>query len=266
MQAEYNHNKMQAGHQSEPQIIHIPETNSTNHLIRSMADAEHLPSGSIVLADFQTAGRGLSGNSWESEAGKNLTFSVLYYPVDVPAGRPFVVSEMVALSVKNTLDKYLTDVSVKWPNDVYYRDGKIAGILIENILFQGKISQSIIGIGLNVNQTVFRSDAPNPISMAQISGKEYNRMAIMDDFRQAFAVQSKRLNEGHLDAIHLDYINTLYHKNGYHRYHDAQGAFEATIHDIEPTGHLALERTDGTISRYAFKEINYLIKLNPTFV
>jgi BirA family biotin operon repressor/biotin-[acetyl-CoA-carboxylase] ligase len=259
MQADFNQqNKVQVDNQSEPPLILMKETNSTNHLIRSMADAKHLPSGSIVLADFQTAGRGLSGNSWESEAGKNLTFSVLYYPVDVPASRPFVVSEMVALSVKNTLDKYLTDVSVKWPNDVYYRDSKIAGILIENILFQGKITQSIIGIGLNVNQTVFRSDAPNPISMAQISGKEYNRMAIMDDFRLDFTTQSERLNKGYLDAIHNDYINALYRKNGFYRYHDVYGAFEATLHDIEPTGHLLLKRTDGIVSRYAFKEVSYL--------
>jgi len=253
----YCSSKSQAIHKLEPRFFWFSETDSTNQLIRMMADAKHLTSGSIVVADFQTAGRGLSGNSWESEAGKNLTFSVLFYPVDVPANRAFVISEMASLSVKNVLDKYLPDVSVKWPNDVYYGDKKITGILIENILFQGKITQSIIGIGINVNQTIFFSDAPNPISMAQITGVSYDRISIMNDFKQAFSVQSERLNSGHLNAIHNDYLNAMYRKNGTHKYCDANGFFDATLHHIEPTGHLVLNRTDGTISRYAFKEVSY---------
>ena len=243
--------------QLEPRFIHLSETVSTNNFLRMVADREQLASGSVVLADFQTAGRGMGGNVWESDAAANLTFSVLFYPLDVPANRPFVISEMASLCVKYTLDKYLDNVMVKWPNDVYCDDKKIAGILIENVLFQGEISQSVIGIGLNINQTVFRSNAPNPVSMAQITGKTFDRMAVMDDFRQTFAVQSERINKGSFDAVHQDYLDSIYRKKGYYPYHDADGAFEAAVWDVEPSGHLLLKRTDGRISRYAFKEVTF---------
>ena len=92
----------------EPRLIHLPETDSTNQFLQMLTKTEELPSGSIVLTDFQTAGRGQVGNSWESEAGKNLMFSILFHPVDVPANMPFVISEMVSLSVKYT---HLTNIS-----------------------------------------------------------------------------------------------------------------------------------------------------------
>ncbi len=240
-----------------PRIIILAETESTNLFLRAMSEAEELASGSIVLANFQTAGRGLSGNSWESEAGKNLTFSILLYPKNVPSNRPFVIAEIASLSIKQTLDKYIPDVSVKWPNDIYCRDKKIAGILIENILFLGKIIQSIIGIGININQTTFLSDAPNPVSMAQVTGKQYDLQSILNDFRQSFAAHSERLNSRHFKAIHQDYISVLYRKAGLHTYRDATGLFEAQLLDIEPTGQLVLKRTDGIISRHAFKEVTF---------
>jgi BirA family biotin operon repressor/biotin-[acetyl-CoA-carboxylase] ligase len=225
--------------------------------MRTVSDTEKLASGSIVSVDFQTAGRGLSGNSWESEAGKNLIFSVLLYPKDVPANRPFVISEMASLSIKQTLDKHLPNVAVKWPNDIYCYEKKIAGMLIENILFQGKISQSIIGIGINITQTTFISDAPNPASMAQITGTFFDRMTILNEFCQSFTEQSERLNNTHFDAIHSDYLKAIYRKDGFHKYQDNDGIFEACVRDIEPTGHLVLERANGIVSRYAYKEVSY---------
>ena len=242
-----------------PRIIHLPETDSTNNALKSISENEYLPSGSIVYADFQTAGRGQRGNFWESEAGNNLTFSILFRPKDVPANMPFVISEIASLSVKYTLDKYVSEISVKWPNDLYHKDGKITGILIENSILQGKISQSIIGIGVNVNQTKFHSDAPNPVSMAQIAGRQFDLMAIMEDFRKIFMEQSERLNNKQFDLIHKDYHNSIYRKSGYHKYCDTSGVFEAAIHDIESTGHIVLKRKDGVYSRYAFKEVSYLI-------
>ncbi|MDL2304552.1 biotin--[acetyl-CoA-carboxylase] ligase [Bacteroides sp. OttesenSCG-928-D19] len=242
----------------KPRLIHLTETDSTNQFMQMIAGTEELVSGSIVLADFQTAGRGQVGNYWESEAGKNLTFSIFLCPTDVPANRSFVISEMASLSVKYTLDKYIPDVSVKWPNDIYYQDRKIAGILIENTILQNKITQSVIGIGLNVNQTHFCSNAPNPISIAQITEQVCDRMPILEDFRSLFAEQTERLDSSCFDVMHNDYLYAIYRKDGYHRYCDANGIFEAVMRDIEPTGHLILERRDGTCSRYAFKEVTYM--------
>jgi len=236
-------------------FFHLKETESTNLFMRKLSEGENLASGSVVLADLQTAGRGLYGNSWESEGGKNLTFSVMLHPVDVSANQLFVISEMVALSIKQTLEKYFSDITVKWPNDIYYGEKKIAGILIENVLFDGKIVQSIVGIGINVNQTAFLSDAPNPVSMALITGEYYDRMDLLGDFREIFAKQCERLNSLHFASIHNEYLNAIYRKDGFHKYQDAHGVFEACIDDIEPSGHLILKRTDGVISRYNFKEV-----------
>ena len=242
----------------KPRLIHLYETDSTSKALKTISENAYLPSGSIVYADFQTAGRGQRGNAWESEAGKNLTFSILYHPLNIPANMPFVISEMISLSVKYTLDKIITDITVKWPNDIYYKDKKIAGILIENTIQQKKVAQSIIGIGININQTEFRSDAPNPTSIALITGCTFDIMDIMEEFRQEFTTQSKRLDDKCFDPIHTDYLNSVYRKGGLHKYRDSTGIFEAYILDIESTGHLILKQMNGTYSRYAFKEVSYM--------
>jgi BirA family biotin operon repressor/biotin-[acetyl-CoA-carboxylase] ligase len=215
-----------------------------------------MPSGSVVASDFQTAGRGQPGTAWESEAGRNLTFSLLYLPAGLPANRPFAISEMISLSVKRTLDRYIPGVSVKWPNDIYCGDSKIAGILIENIIMQGQITKSVIGIGLNVNQTVFCGGAPNPVSMRMITGRLYDTGEILGRFMQEFARQSARLDGLCYEAIHSDYLDLIYRKEGFHKYADANGEFLAEINAIEPAGHLVLRRTDGSLSRYGFKEVH----------
>ena len=242
-----------------PRLIHLMETDSTSKSLKTISEKEELPSGSIVIADFQTAGRGQRDNTWESEAGKNLTFSILFRPMDLPANMPFVISKMVSLSVKYMLDKYISGITVKWPNDIYYEDKKIVGTLIENTILQGKISQSIIGIGININQTEFRSNAPNPVSMSQIIDKSLDLMTIMEEFREIFMKQSERINKKQFDSIHNEYLSSLYRKEGYHQYRDADGIFEAAIHDIEPTGYIVLKRANNAYSRYAFKEVSFVI-------
>jgi BirA family biotin operon repressor/biotin-[acetyl-CoA-carboxylase] ligase len=162
---------------------------------------------------------------------------------------------MASLSVKYTLDKYIPDVSVKWPNDIYCKDEKIAGILIENIIRQDKIVRSVIGIGININQTKFCSYVPNAVSIARITGEPCDRMAVLNDFRRICAAQSVRVDHLCFDSIHRDYLRTVYRREGFHTYADPNGIFEARIENIEPSGHLILERTDGSRSRYTFKEV-----------
>jgi len=238
----------------------ISDCDSTNSLMKVFREkaATDIQSGFVLYTGYQRKGRGHGGSSWESEEWKNLIFSVYYEPADVPAQRAFVISEMVSLSVKATLDGYIPDVTVKWPNDIYYRDKKIAGILIENTVMEGRISESIIGIGININQMVFMSDAPNPVSLSQITGLTYETMDILHTFFRKFEVESARLRSNHFDEIHRDYLRSVYRKAGYHPYQDGNGIFEATIKDIEASGYLALERRDGVVSRYGFKEVSYL--------
>lgn len=244
-----------------PRIIRLRETESTNrYLHERLADNEVPSDGTIVVSDFQSGGRGQPGNSWESEAGQNLTFSLLYEPCAMPANRSFRISEIAALSVKHTLDRYTAGIAVKWPNDVYWHDRKICGMLIENLLEGSAVGRSIIGIGLNLNQTVFRSDAPNPVSLTQITGQRYDPLEILGLWYGHFCDLRDRLEagpDGEAD-VHQAYVHALYRRDGFHPYADADGTFEAAIEAIEPGGYMLLRRSDGRISRYAFKEVRFL--------
>jgi len=113
-------------------IVRLEETESTNSYLKGLLKTEHLEEGSVVVADFQTAGRGQMGNSWYSGKGDNLLFSLLIYPIEIPANEQFIISRTISLAIKNTLDQFTDDIRIKWPNDIYWKDRKIAGILIEN--------------------------------------------------------------------------------------------------------------------------------------
>jgi BirA family biotin operon repressor/biotin-[acetyl-CoA-carboxylase] ligase len=241
-----------------PRVMYLDETASTNREMQALADAGALADESVLMAGFQTAGRGQTGNVWESEAGKNLTCSILFYPARLPAGQSFAIAEIAALSVKRALDRLIPGVTVKWPNDVYWSDLKICGILIENVLMENRITRSVIGIGLNLNQTVFRSDAPNPVSLAQITGCLYDPAEILAQLRAVSHRFFRQLATEGPENIHREYTGALYRREGFYAYEDAGGRFEARIRDIEPSGHLILERKDGGQSRYAFKEVRYV--------
>ena len=242
-----------------PQILWLKETDSTNNHLRRLLDKEQLPEGSLVVTDFQTAGKGQVGNSWESEAGENLMFSILLYPDFIPANRQFLISQIASLSVKETLDAYTDFIQVKWPNDIYWKDRKICGMLIENDLSGQLLYCSIIGIGLNLNQSLFRSNAPNPISLTQITGKKYDREEVLNRFLRIFFQYYCLLLQEKEEEVRTAYMQALYHGEGYHRYRDGQGQFEARIQVIEPTGHLILQLRDGEQRRYAFKEVTTLV-------
>ena len=182
-----------------PRILRVAETASTNSLLRELVIKESLAEGSVVVADFQTAGRGQIGNTWESEAGKNLMFSLVLYPTCIPANRQFLISQIAALSVKEALDLYADHITVKWPNDIYWKDKKICGMLIENDLSGHNLYCSIIGIGINLNQTVFRGDAPNPVSLFQIIGKERD---VSIPVRVLLSQTGKRSFQRRLDLVH----------------------------------------------------------------
>ena len=161
-------------------IIRLEETESTNSYLKQLLREKHLEEGSIVVADYQTGGRGQRGNSWISAKGKNLLFSLLIYPKNVFAKDQFIISRIASLAIKNTLDRFTHDICIKWPNDMYWKDKKIAGILIENDLKGNKIENTIIGIGLNLNQEIFPSELPNPVSLKQITGVTYNKESILN--------------------------------------------------------------------------------------
>ena len=162
-------------------LIALDETDSTNRYISQLCNElqESVAELTTVTAEFQTAGKGQRGNTWEAERGKNLLFSFVLYPTFLEARRQFILSQIVSLSIKEELDRWSDEITIKWPNDIYWRDKKICGILIENDLSGHFIGRSISGIGININQNEFHSDAPNPVSLKQITGQEHDRYEIL---------------------------------------------------------------------------------------
>ena len=231
-------------------IIHIDETDSTNRWLKENGEGTM-----VVVADYQTAGRGCGTNSWESERGKNLTFSMLIHPEALPANLQFRITEIISVALCEMLQPYIYNkVEIKWPNDIYVDNQKICGILIENRLQGQVIRDCIIGIGLNVNQTEFRSDAPNPVSLCQLSGHELDRAQLLKAFLQQFNEVWQR------ETVGADYRGRLYRREGWHAYEDAQGRFEAQMKGVSEDGHLMLVDKAGQERIYAFKEVTFLIK------
>lgn len=249
--------------------INLPVVDSTNTFIREMlaeegtgnvVSAQSLPGFTLVVADDQTRGRGQQGNSWETEKGKNLTFSLLCHPDFICATRQFLLSQCMAVAVQKALSAYIDGVEIKWPNDIYVGDKKISGTLIECDLHGKSIANCIIGVGININQTEFRSDAPNPTSLKQLTGEEHDREAILAAIMVNFQRCYEMLREGREEDVRQAYMSNLYRRTGIHRYRDVRGEFAAEIADIEPTGHLNLRFSDGNVVRYEFKEVSFIIK------
>ena len=232
----------------EWEIVHIDETDSTNQWMKHhLSDTDF-----CVVADYQTAGRGCGSNTWESERGQNLLFSVLLHPLSVPASKQFHISMAVSVAISEALEQYIGDVSIKWPNDIYWRNGKICGILIEQTLKGTAIRECIVGVGLNVNQRAFHSSAPNPVSLWQISGQPTDRMLLLSDILQ-------RLQRLMAEDVRQRYLQRLYRRRGFHPYTDARGAFMAEIASVEDDGHLLLRDDSGRERRYAFKEVQFVM-------
>jgi len=238
-------------------IIPIETVTSTNDYIKELAHKEILEEGTVVVTVNQTKGKGQRGNVWESEAGKNITCSILLYPSFLPIQRYFLLSEAVSLGVKETLDAYTNGITVKWPNDIYHLENKIAGILIESELTGNKYNLSVAGIGLNINQEHFLN-APNPVSLKQITGREWDTEAILKELILNILYRYKRLKEGDTENLIRMYYNALYRKTGFHRYEDSEGIFYACIDRVSDDGLLHLVTEKNEERSYAFKNVRFL--------
>jgi BirA family biotin operon repressor/biotin-[acetyl-CoA-carboxylase] ligase len=238
--------------------IYVPETASTNTYLKALNRRQPLREGTVVYTSNQLSGRGQFGASWESEPGKNLTFSIILFPTKIPVSRQFVISQLTALAVRDVLSEETDFITVKWPNDVYCRDGKIAGILIENEIEGCGMTVSVAGIGLNVNQRVFLGGAPNPVSLCRITGRDYDPEVLMRRIVERLLFLYEEVVENRQDAVVSRYKAALYRKEGYHSFVDKNGAFIARIKDIEPAGAIVLQTEKGELRRYFFKEVAFV--------
>ena len=250
--------------------MYIKRTYSTSTLLREQY-SDALPHFYTIRTDYQTAGRGPAGNSWESEAGKNLLFSTLLRYEGIHAAQQWRLSMLVAVALWDTLANYLPKecLAIKWPNDIYFGDKKLVGILIENSLSGQYVGHSIVGIGVNVNQTKWLSNAPNPISMKEITGEEYDVEALMNEWINSMKSWELRTTE----EIKTAYVQHLYRHEGWHMYverevsveptqiaqRDIKGAFLAQLIGITEQGELMLRKENNEEKIYHFKQIRFVL-------
>lgn len=239
-------------------IIRFDEIDSTNSFLHGYHEGDDVETV-VAVAEYQTAGRGQGTNHWESERGKNLTMSVRVAPKGVKSTEQYVLSMCMALAVKDALLEYSEGMTVKWPNDIYWNDKKISGTLIETTLVGSDVKTCIFGTGININQTEFLSDAPNPVSIKQIVGHEVDREELLKKVMRNLEKYLKIVYSGERKKIHDAYMNCLYRKEGVHKYRDNNGTFEASIERVEDSGHLVLRSTDGRERRYGFKEVAFVL-------
>lgn len=255
----------------------IDETHSTSSLLHETYD-DSLPHLFTIRTDFQTAGRGQAGNSWESEKGKNLLFSTLLRYPEVEAANQWRLSMLVAVAVREAIASILSPlafrlslITIKWPNDIYYNDQKLVGILIENTLSGSHIAYTIAGVGINVNQTQWLNNAPNPVSMKQITGEEYDVENLLNAFLEAI----QRWETASTEQLREEYIKHLYRRTGWYPYLErevsvaptniqlsaqaADGVFLAQWVDITPQGEWVLRLKSGEEKRYHFKQIRFVL-------
>ena len=243
--------------------MYIKATHSTNTLMKELLAKGEWPEGERFLyTAFQTAGRGQAGNGWESEEGKNLLCSILL----PPKKELFDLNVLTAVAVQRLLGEGFT---IKWPNDIYYGDKKIAGILVENAILGSEVKYSIAGIGLNVNQTTFLSSAPNPVSLKQISGKETDIDALM----QALMTQIEALEATDEAQVWAYYREHLYRREGFWPFVErevstaptmnaekgAEGIFLAKIENVRTNGEIELRDQNGNLRIYHFKQVRYVL-------
>ncbi len=235
------------------------QLNSTNEKALQMVASGKAGEGMVLIADQQTQGRGAGQNLWESEPGKNLTFSIILEPVFMNPSRQFALTEMVSLALFDVVEKRLgcENLYVKWPNDLYYLDKKMAGILIQNRIKGDQLDFTVIGVGLNVNQKEFYSDAPNPGSMIHFSGKEESLPTLLEEILNGLDFYYEKLKTD-IHSLKTIYLQRLYRIGEWAEYEDAAGRFTAKITGVDSFGRLLLTDRQGDLRVYGFKEIEYL--------
>ena len=241
------------------EIRFINSLDSTNDYIRELHTKQKLSDGFTVIASQQTKGKGFHNNKWESESGKNLTFSFIVFPEFILAGKQFILSQAISLAILDYLKNYSDDFVVKWPNDIYYKNKKIAGILIENSIQGNYLYDSIVGIGLNINQEKFSSSLINPISLKTITGQSYNLDNQLKILMKHIQIRYSQLINNDFDRIQEMYLNNLYQLNKWALYKIKSNLFKGKIIGINKYGFLKIISEKGEEYLFNFKEVEYVL-------
>ncbi len=237
-------------------IYHLGTTTSTNDDAR---DAKYRH-GDIVWAEHQTAGRGQQGHKWLSPEGENLTFTMVVEPHFLPVAEQFLLCEAMSVALTDTFAAYGIETRIKWTNDIYAGDRKLEGVLIEHSYSGATLSRSLLGIGINVNQTDFDPSLPNPVSMAQLTGRRYDRREVLETFERCMLARYAQLENGDREALQRDYRERMYGLGQRRPFRRPDGSLtHGIIEGVRTSGELMLRHDDGSLGEYLFKEIEFVI-------
>ncbi len=238
-------------------FVYISSIDSTNVWLSGKID--HISSeGFIVQTDYQLEGKGQQGNSWESSPYENLTFSMALFPKFLAPTEQFLISKCVSLAIVKTLNKIHPGFKIKWPNDIYYGDMKLGGILIETAIMGNAMNHAILGIGLNINQTQFEH-APNPTSLALLTHQKYKIEPLLCSIKDSIIHEYNRLKDGEIQELEQEYFDLLYRNNGTWTFKTPEKTFEASIETVLPDGQLHLRDIAGNSLSFWMKEVEFVI-------
>lgn len=239
-------------------VEYFKELSSTNTYAASLLKQEQVPEGLVIYTDFQSAGRGQQGNTWESEKSKNLLFSVILYPGIIRPGEQFLISMAISLGISDFISGYVPECKIKWPNDIYVGNDKIGGILIENSILGDSIENTVAGIGLNINQTGFKRSIPNPVSLRMITGMEYDTGRCLTQLLLKLDKRYKKLLSEEFNTIRKNYLSSLYRIGEWHNFSTSKGYLYGKITSVTDSGYLQVEDEWARVHSFMFKEIEFM--------
>jgi BirA family biotin operon repressor/biotin-[acetyl-CoA-carboxylase] ligase len=217
-----------------------------------------LPEGTVILAEDQFAGRGQTNNVWTSEPGKNLTFSLLLNPSFLSPEKQFFLNKSISIAINEAVSRIIGEgIKIKWPNDIYFRNQKLGGVLIENILRGTTWKHAVIGIGINVNQTEFPQNLNNPTSVKNILHSDYDITELLNHLCTAIEQQYLQLRAGKTAEINERYLSCLYRLGEQHRFLIDNQIFIGSITGVDDSGQLEV-LIEGKLRKYNFKEISFV--------
>lgn len=240
-------------------LLCYPRLESTNLMAMNYISKNTPTNGTVILTYDQYGGRGQIGSKWESAPDKNVSLSIILYPDFLESRQQFLLSQTISLGIYDFLNHYITgNLRIKWPNDLYVANEKIAGILIQNVLSGTKIQSAVIGIGININQMKFVSDAPNPVSLAQLTGNTHQLDQLVTELCLALDRRYQQLSAGRYKTIQKEYLSHLYRYGQPARFRKTDNSvFTGTISGISPTGKLVIT-SDGKQITFGMKEVGFV--------
>lgn len=241
-------------------LIELPQLSSTNQYALDLIAKSKPSEGTVILTDDQRAGRGQIGSSWESEPGCNITMSVIFFPGFLLPNQQFNLTKAFSLAVRDMLAPYLSSPPViKWPNDIYVGAEKITGILLQNAIGRGVIQSCVAGFGINVNQTHFSSELPNPTSLKLQTGQTYHLPSLIEQFCKHLEFRYLQIKRGDWSTLHQEYLDHLYGRGENRTFQQPDGVrFQGQICGVDPIGQLLIERKNGKTLAFSLKEIQFV--------